>query len=114
MRFMRFNSARLSSTIRTPVCIDVVTDWLSSRSCFFAAARALHCSQQRLPWRRYIFYNPSWPGGGTAPGIGEALIKSGLVTDIAYENLSVGGGGRAIAKLIETAERQPYSSTQRP
>jgi putative tricarboxylic transport membrane protein len=54
------------------------------------------------------------PGGGTAPGIGEALIKSGLVTDIAYENLSVGGGGRAIAKLIETAERQPYSSTQRP
>jgi putative tricarboxylic transport membrane protein len=58
------------------------------------------------------FLIPAGPGGGwdgTARGIGEALIKSGLVADVSYENLSGGGGGRAIAKLIETAERQPYT-----
>jgi putative tricarboxylic transport membrane protein len=55
------------------------------------------------------FLIPAGPGGGwdgTARGIGEALRQSGLVTDISYENLSGGGGGRAIAKLIETANRQ--------
>jgi len=55
------------------------------------------------------FLIPAGPGGGwdgTARGIGEALIKSGLVTNISYENLSGGGGGRAIAKLIESANRQ--------
>ena len=55
------------------------------------------------------FLIPAGPGGGwdgTARGIGEALVKSGLVNNVTYENLSGGGGGRAIAKLIETADRQ--------
>ncbi len=55
------------------------------------------------------FLIPAGPGGGwdgTARGTCEALVKSGLVTDVSFENLSGGGGGRAIAKLIETAERQ--------
>lgn len=55
------------------------------------------------------FLIPAGPGGGwdgTARGVGEALVKSGLVTDVSFENLSGGGGGRAIAKLIETAQRQ--------
>lgn len=55
------------------------------------------------------FLIPAGPGGGwdgTARGVGEALTKSGLVSNVAYENLSGGGGGRAIAKLIETADRQ--------
>lgn len=55
------------------------------------------------------FLIPAGPGGGwdgTARGVGEALMKSGLVTDVSFENLSGGGGGRAIAKLIETAPRQ--------
>ena len=58
---------------------------------------------------RIHFIIPAGPGGGwdgTARGVGEALIKSGLVSNISYENLSGGGGGRAIAKLIETAARQ--------
>ena len=58
------------------------------------------------------FLIPAGPGGGwdgTARGIGEALQKSGLVTDLSYENLSGGGGGRAIAKLIETAPRQDHT-----
>jgi putative tricarboxylic transport membrane protein len=60
-------------------------------------------------FERIHFLIPAGPGGGwdgTARGIGEALIKGGLVSNISYENLSGGGGGRAIAKLIETAERQ--------
>ncbi|MBT3427124.1 MAG: tripartite tricarboxylate transporter substrate binding protein [Gammaproteobacteria bacterium] len=55
------------------------------------------------------FLIPAGPGGGwdgTARGIGTALKESGLVESLSYENLSGGGGGRAIAKLIETAHRQ--------
>jgi putative tricarboxylic transport membrane protein len=33
-------------------------------------------------------------------------MKTGLVSKVSFENLSGGGGGRAIAKLIETAPRQ--------
>lgn len=55
------------------------------------------------------FLIPAGPGGGwdtTARGTGEALMKSGLVEEVSFENLSGGGGGRAIAKLIETASYQ--------
>jgi putative tricarboxylic transport membrane protein len=58
------------------------------------------------------FLIPAGPGGGwdgTARGVGEALTKSRLVEDVSFENLSGGGGGRAIGKLIETAERQQYT-----
>ena len=55
------------------------------------------------------FLIPAGPGGGwdgTARGMGEAMVKSGLVANVSFENLSGGGGGRAIAKLVETAARQ--------
>ena len=55
------------------------------------------------------FLIPGGAGGGwdgTARGTGEALTKSGLLNTASYENLSGGGGGKAIAHLIETAERQ--------
>lgn len=58
---------------------------------------------------RIHFLIPAGPGGGwdgTARGIGEALIKAGISDNVSYENLPGGGGGRAIAKLIETADRQ--------
>jgi putative tricarboxylic transport membrane protein len=58
---------------------------------------------------RVHFLIPAGPGGGwdgTARGTGEALIKSGLVSNVSFENMSGGGGGRAIARLIETAPRQ--------
>ncbi len=43
---------------------------------------------------------------GTARGTGEALTKAGLVGTASYENMSGGGGGKAIAHLIETAAKQ--------
>ena len=55
------------------------------------------------------FLIPGGAGGGwdgTARGTGEALTKSGLVGSATYENMSGGGGGKAIAHLIETADKQ--------
>ncbi|KLN59698.1 transporter [Kiloniella spongiae] len=55
------------------------------------------------------FLIPGGAGGGwdgTARGTGEALTKSGLLGSASFENMSGGGGGKAIAHLIETAERQ--------
>jgi putative tricarboxylic transport membrane protein len=51
------------------------------------------------------FLVPGGAGGGwdgTARGTGEALTESGLVGSATYENMSGGGGGKAIAHLIET------------
>lgn len=54
------------------------------------------------------FLIPGGAGGGwdgTARGVGEALTKSGLAGSASYENLSGGGGGKAIASLIEKADQ---------
>lgn len=53
------------------------------------------------------FLIPGGAGGGwdgTARGTGEALTKSGLVKEVSFQNMSGGGGGKAIAHLIETAK----------
>lgn len=55
------------------------------------------------------FLIPGGAGGGwdgTARGVGEALQKSGLVGQTSFENMSGGGGGKAIAHIIETASKQ--------
>jgi len=52
------------------------------------------------------FLIPGGAGGGwdgTARGTGEALTAAGLVGSVSYENMSGGGGGTAIAYLIENA-----------
>ena len=52
------------------------------------------------------FLIPGGAGGGwdgTARGTGEALTKAGLVGSASYENMSGGGGGKAIGFLIENA-----------
>lgn len=54
------------------------------------------------------FLVPGGAGGGwdgTARGVGEALKKSGLVQETSFENMSGGGGGKAIAHIIETADK---------
>ncbi|KPD12869.1 tripartite tricarboxylate transporter substrate binding protein [Phaeobacter sp. 11ANDIMAR09] len=53
------------------------------------------------------FLIPGGAGGGwdgTARGTGEALSKAGLVGNATYENMSGGGGGKAIGFLIENAD----------
>ena len=53
------------------------------------------------------FLIPGGAGGGwdgTARGTGEALTKSGLIGQASYENMSGGGGGKAIGYLIENSE----------
>jgi len=52
------------------------------------------------------FLIPGGAGGGwdgTARGTGEALTKAGIVTTTSFENMSGGGGGKAIGYLIENA-----------
>ena len=52
------------------------------------------------------FLIPGGAGGGwdgTARGTGEALTKSGIVGSASFENMSGGGGGKAIGFLIENA-----------
>jgi putative tricarboxylic transport membrane protein len=52
------------------------------------------------------FLIPGGAGGGwdgTARGTGEALTKSGIIGKASYENMSGGGGGKAIGFLIENA-----------
>lgn len=54
------------------------------------------------------FLIPGGAGGGwdgTARGTGEALINSGLLGNASFENMSGGGGGKAISHLIATAEK---------
>jgi len=53
------------------------------------------------------FLIPGGAGGGwdgTARGTGEALTAAGLIGSASYENMSGGGGGKAIAYLIENAD----------
>ncbi|NDW53781.1 tripartite tricarboxylate transporter substrate binding protein [Aliiroseovarius sp. PrR006] len=55
------------------------------------------------------FLIPGGAGGGwdgTARGTGEALTGAGLVGTASYENMSGGGGGKAIGYLIENADSQ--------
>ena len=52
------------------------------------------------------FLIPGGAGGGwdgTARGTGEALTKAGIVGTATFENMSGGGGGKAIGYLIENA-----------
>ena len=55
------------------------------------------------------FLVPGGAGGGwdsTARGVGDVLVRTGLTHVASFENMSGGGGGRALAHLIETAARQ--------
>ena len=51
------------------------------------------------------FVVPGGAGGGwdgCARGTGEALVKSGLLESASFENMSGGGGGKALAWMIKT------------
>jgi putative tricarboxylic transport membrane protein len=55
------------------------------------------------------FLIPGGAGGGwdgTARGVGKALRDAGLIEEASFENMSGGGGGKALNHLISTAKRQ--------
>ena len=55
------------------------------------------------------FLIPGGAGGGwdgTARGVGKALVDSGIIKRASFENMSGGGGGKAINHIITTAKRQ--------
>jgi putative tricarboxylic transport membrane protein len=81
---------------------------LRTRSLFFAMMLALVSPLGDAKERLHLLI-PGGAGGGwdtTARGIGAALSSSGLVDAVSFENMSGGGGSKAMAYLIETAERQ--------
>ena len=66
-------------------------------------------SQPVYALERLHFLIPGGAGGGwdaTARGVGDALTRSGIVPRASYENMSGGDGSKAIAHLIESADRQ--------
>ena len=84
---------------------------LGRRALIAAAAATLSFGAPAVAEEQIVdsihFLVPGGAGGGwdgTARGTGEALTKSGLVGTASYENMSGGGGGKAIGYLIENAD----------
>lgn len=85
---------------------------LGRRALMMAAAAALSFGTPAVADGHKVldsihFLIPGGAGGGwdgTARGTGEALTGAGLVGTASYENMSGGGGGKAIGYLIENAD----------
>ncbi|EBA15704.1 bordetella uptake gene family protein [Roseobacter sp. SK209-2-6] len=88
-----------------------MTFTLTRRTVLAAAAAALTLGNPAWAEQKVAesihFLIPGGAGGGwdgTARGTGEALTKAGLVGTASFENMSGGGGGKAIGYLIENAD----------
>ena len=74
-------------------------------SLLFASAFFLSFSTQSFAIDKLHFLIGGGAGGGwdgTARGTGEALTKSGMLKSASFENMSGGGGGKALSFLINT------------
>ena len=96
---------RIISTNNFPTAAGLA----SSSSAFAALALAAlpHAGAGAGDVEKLHFLIPGGAGGGwdgTARGTGEALTKSGMLKSASYENMSGGGGGKAIAHIIETKD----------
>ena len=70
--------------------------WLTVAACAASASERLHV------------VIPAGPGGGldgTAREVGRALVELELVERVSFENVSGGGGGRAMAYFLDNADR---------
>lgn len=66
-------------------------------------------ANEKIDTSNIHFLIPGGPGGGwdgTARGTGDALLKSKMIEHASFQNMSGGGGGKAIAYMIETAAKQ--------
>lgn len=76
----------------------------------FVLAGFVFSSETSETWvERVHFLIPAGAGGGwdgTARAVGRILKQTAIVDRVSFENLSGGGGGRAIAHFVETAARQ--------
>lgn len=82
---------------------------MSYGKCLLLSLVCLVSFQSALGEERIHIIIPGGAGGGwdtTARGVGDALARSGIVERSSYENISGGGGNKAISYLIETADRQ--------
>lgn len=73
-------------------------------ACFMAAPAMAEFTPEKVH-----FLIPGGAGGGwdgTARGVGKALVDSGIIKHASFENMSGGGGGKALNHLISTAKRQ--------
>lgn len=85
---------------------------ISRRTVLFSAILALGLGSPAIAQDDPViesihFLVPGGAGGGwdgTARGTGEALTGAKLIGNASYENMSGGGGGKAIGYLIENAE----------
>lgn len=94
---MKFTSSRRNVLLAAAVTAASITLAAPAHADGHATVESIH------------FLIPGGAGGGwdgTARGTGEALTKAGLVGSASYENMSGGGGGKAIGYLIENAESQ--------
>ena len=86
----------------------MTTTTLSRRGFAVAAALAMglgSASAEPMQERTH-FIIPGGAGGGwdgAARGVGEALTNAGLVGNASFENMSGGGGGKAMVYLIDNA-----------
>lgn len=87
--------------------ISKVCKNIALASCLVAGLTTSSLASSSVEYIHFLI--PGGAGGGwdgTARGVGEALKKSGLVKKTSFENMSGGGGGKAIAHIIETASKQ--------
>lgn len=85
-----------------------VTSFLSVCMFVLALLFAGPASAEFTP-EKVHFLIPGGAGGGwdgTARGVGKALMDAGIVKHASFENMSGGGGGKALNHLISTARRQ--------
>jgi putative tricarboxylic transport membrane protein len=86
----------------------------TGKSVLFAGMMILCLLLAGSAWAEFVpekvhFLIPGGAGGGwdgTARGVGKALVDSGILKHASFENMSGGGGGKALNYLISTGRRQ--------
>lgn len=83
--------------------------YVSGFAVFLGLLSLLTAPVQSSETKELHFLIPGGAGGGwdgTARGVGKALLDTKLLDKASFENMSGGGGGKALNHLISTAERQ--------